>query len=132
MGRSHVEKSRRWLEKYVFPDPFAKLSFRSIKRRDILDLRERLLEKVGPNTVNKVIDTVKTIFSEAYFREEIDRDTGHKIGNVNYEKTKPEYYPLRKLGNSSENDRDISQQVMLMICFTSQPILGPVLEKYVL
>ena len=66
IGKTHVQKSRRWLERFVFNDPFSSLRIDRIKRSDILDLREPLKEKTGINTVNKVVSTVKTIFSETY------------------------------------------------------------------
>lgn len=86
IGKTHVKKSRRWLEKYVFDDPFALLMMDQIKRADILDLRKRLKQKTGINTVNKVVSTVKTVLSEAYFRNDIDYNPGSQIGNINYDK----------------------------------------------
>jgi hypothetical protein len=56
-----------------FPDKFSELKLNEIKIGDILDLRKRLKQKLGDklNTVNKVISTVKTVLSEAAFREDI-------------------------------------------------------------
>lgn len=85
IGYTHVKKSRRWLEMYVFDDPFASLQMSAIKRADILDLRNRLKRRVGTNTVNKVISTVKTVLSEAHFRQDIIYDPGSKIGVINYQ-----------------------------------------------
>ena len=86
IGRTHVQKSRRWLEMYVFPDRFSTLKMHEIRRSHILDLRERLKKKAGINTLNKIISTVKTVHSEAYFREDIDRDPGSRIGIIKHEK----------------------------------------------
>jgi integrase len=88
IGKTHVTRSRRWLEKYVFTDAiFLSLLLRNIKRADILDLRNRLraMKNGGQiNTVNKVIATVKTILSEATFRQDIDSNPGADVGNVKY------------------------------------------------
>ena len=91
-GAVHNEKSRRWLDQYAMKDPFADIPVVLIKRRDILDLRERLLKKTGGekiNTINKVIDSVKTVLSEAYLREDIDRNPGYRIGKLRYDKEEP-------------------------------------------
>jgi integrase len=87
IGKTHVQKSRRWLEVYVFADPiFPHLQLSRIRRADILELRNRLKKKAGLNTVNKVISTVKTILAEAYFRQDIEADPGSKIGVINYDR----------------------------------------------
>jgi integrase len=87
IGKTHVKKSRAWLKNYVFKDPiFPHLQISAIRRADILDLRNRLRKKAGINTVNKVISTVKTILSEAHFREDIAGDPGAKIGIIKHEK----------------------------------------------
>ena len=73
-------------------DPFADIPILLIKRRDMLDLRERLLKKTGGekiNTINKVIDSVKTVLSEAYLREDIDRNPGYRIGKLRYDREEP-------------------------------------------
>jgi integrase len=83
MGELHVAQCRRNLDKYVMTDPiFPLLTMRKIKRRDLLDLRERLKPILGDkvNTLNKTMNAVKTVFSEAYFREDIQTDPGSKIG----------------------------------------------------
>ncbi len=86
IGRSHVNKSRRWLELHVFTDPtFSALPIKEIKRADILDLRNRLRDKLGTNTLNKAIATVKTVLSEAAFRQDIPMNPGADVGNVAYE-----------------------------------------------
>lgn len=57
-----------------------------MKRADILDLRKRLKQKTGINTVNYVVSAVKTILSEAYFRNDLDYNPGGQIGDIKYEK----------------------------------------------
>lgn len=87
IGRTHVRKSRSWLDKWVLSDPiFPGLLMRDISRGDLLDLRKRLRERItGTNTLNKCVTTVKTILSEAAFRGDIRFDPGSRIGNIKYE-----------------------------------------------
>jgi integrase len=90
IGKTHVQKSRMWLEKYVFTDKqFCKLRMFEIRRHHILDFKKRLINKIGLcNTVNKVRDMIRTIFSEAFLREEIPRNPAIRIGNVKYDTIK--------------------------------------------
>ncbi len=87
IGKSHVSKSRRWLEKYVFPDTiFSEIPINEIKRGDILDFRKRL-QKISPgeNTINKVVATIKTVLSEAAYRQDISYNPGSQVGEIKYE-----------------------------------------------
>lgn len=104
IGQTHVTKSRGWLEQYVFPDRFSTLKMSAIRRADILDLQERLREKTGTNTLNKVISTVKTVLSEAYFREDIDRNPGSRIGAIKYEKEEPGIFTQEEIKALFESD----------------------------
>ncbi len=54
-------------------------------------------KQVGANTCNKVIVTVKTIFSKAFFREEIERNPGARIGNINYKKKEQGVFTQKEL-----------------------------------
>jgi len=84
IGIKHVKESRDRLDKYVFNDPFAEIQFNQITRGDLLDLRSKLLSKLGTNTVNKIMKSIKTIFSEALYREDIQHNPAAQIGNVKY------------------------------------------------
>ncbi len=87
IGEMHVKKSRSWLENYVYTDTiFPDIPINEIKRGDILDLRQRV-KRVSPgeNTTNKVIVTVKTILSEAAYRQDITVNPGSAVGNIKYE-----------------------------------------------
>ena len=108
IGRTHVEKSRRWLESYVFTDTtFSSLKITEIKRRDILDLRTRLKKTApGDNTRNKVIASVKTVLSEAAYRQDIAYNPGAEIGNIEYEqreRAKLEIWEVRELLHFIDN-----------------------------
>ncbi len=84
--RYHAKNMRSVLELHVLTDRLAKLRISEIKRADILDFRERLVEKLGyTRTVQRVLSVVKIIFKEAYFREEITRDPTAGIGLTKYE-----------------------------------------------
>ena len=99
IGEQHVLKSRRWLEMYVFPDRFSDIPLQEIRRGDILDFRDRVLKATGGkiNTANKVIATVKTVLSEAYFREEIERDPGSRLGNLSYQRAESEIFAVEEI-----------------------------------
>jgi len=87
MGKVHVAKSRRWLEQVLELVPeFAEKPIARIRRGDLLDLRARLHQLLPErvNTVNKLIATVKTVLSEAAFRDEIASDPGAKVGILEY------------------------------------------------
>ena len=63
IGRTHVEKSRAWLDRWVMTDPIANQLLVDITRGDILDFRRRLVTRLGSriNTTNKVMSTLKTV-----------------------------------------------------------------------
>ena len=84
--RYHVRDMRSIVENHLFTDPLAELRLAAIKRADILDFRERLIEKMGyTRTVQKAVSVVKTILKEAYFREDLNRDPASGIGVTKYQ-----------------------------------------------
>lgn len=86
ISRYHVKKLRRVLENHVFPDKIARLRISEIKRADILDFRERLIENMGyTRTVQQAVSVLETILKEAYFREEINRDPTAGVGVTKYQ-----------------------------------------------
>ena len=84
VGLEHLQKSRRWLERFVLEDPIAHRKFAEIRRRDVLAFRSRLVAKLGErrNTTNKVMATLKTVFKEALYLEDIDTDPTMGIGAI--------------------------------------------------
>ena len=88
IGRTHLYQCRRLLDRHILRDEtFSNLSMRKIRRRDILELRDRLREGgVRINTANKAIVAVKIILAEAFFRGDIDDDPGAGVGEVKYHK----------------------------------------------
>jgi len=80
---------------------------REITRGDLLDLRKRLRARVlcestrrkgdGLPTVNKVMAAVKTIFREAYFREDLPANPADGVGDISYEEGGPDIFTLGEL-----------------------------------
>ena len=91
IGKTHVSKSRRWLELYVFPDAIMEKGIASITRDDLLKYRTSLIEKLGGkrNTANKVMSSLKTVFHEALFRQVIKFDPTSGIGNIKETRKEP-------------------------------------------
>jgi integrase len=108
IGQTHVEASRRWLEMWVLPDiTFSQRPMREITRGDVLDLRRRLRARVasesrriqsdGLPTVNKVMAAVKTVFFEAYFREDIPANPADGVGDITYDERGPDILTVIEL-----------------------------------
>jgi hypothetical protein len=55
IGRGHVADSRRTLEKHVFTDQIADIPVGMLRRADILDFRQRILNAKGPRVANNVL-----------------------------------------------------------------------------
>ena len=87
IGRNHCRNRRLLLEKYVFSDGLiADKELSRIRRGDLLDYRERLESKgISKSTINGIMGTLKTVFSEAEFREQINRNPLLGIGNLKYQ-----------------------------------------------
>jgi integrase len=88
IGLSHLGACRSLLEKHILADAaFSNTPIATLKRGDLLDLRNRMMKSgMGTNTVNKCISAVKTILSEACFRDDIDSNPGAQVGTIKYEK----------------------------------------------
>ena len=86
INRYHVKDMRSLLENHVLSDPVAKLRITEIKRADILDFRERLVEKMGyTRTVQKAVSVLKIVLKEAFFWEELNRDPTAGVGVTKYQ-----------------------------------------------
>ena len=84
--RYHVRDMRSIMENHLLTDPIVKVRLSALKRSQILDYRERLIEKLGyTRTVQKAVGVLKTILKEAYFREDISRDPTVGIGSTRYQ-----------------------------------------------
>lgn len=80
----HAKNERARIKNHILPDPIADKIFTEIRRSDILDLRSRIVEKDGAPTAKKVLKVLKTVFNEAEYREDIDRNPVKKIGDISY------------------------------------------------
>ena len=89
---------------------------KEIRRSHVLDLQSRLRGTFGNNTLNKVIDTVKTVLAEAYFREDIDRDPGSRIGHIKYPRKEPGVFTVEEL-RMLFGDRQIWRDEADYTCF---------------
>ena len=74
------------MEKYILSVPIASKNIAEISRGEITDFRSRLIGKAGDNTVNKVMETLKVVFNEALYRDDIQKDPVHGIGLIKYQK----------------------------------------------
>jgi len=85
IGASHIKKSRKMLENHIFKDPIADKPIAEIKRGDLFDFRTRLIEEKLPgkrNTIDKIMTTLKTVFTEAWNRDDIPSNPAYRIGFV--------------------------------------------------
>ncbi len=102
IGPEHAKHQRSLLERFIIgndenePDLIAGKLFLEIKRGDCIDLRGRLIRKLGVNiddrddqvgkrTVNAVMTVLSTIFSEAMERQELDYNPAVRLA-IKYNK----------------------------------------------
>jgi integrase len=87
IGKNHAANCRSWLDRFVIKDPISTIKMQDIRRAHILDFRERLRRKGhSASKINSIVNALKGVFSEAYFREDIPRNPGSGIGALKYEK----------------------------------------------
>lgn len=78
---SYISKSRSLLENRIWKDDISNMRMRDIRRGDIIDFLGRLHEEIGDkhNTIDKTLKVLKTIFSEAELREDIERNPTRRL-----------------------------------------------------
>ena len=76
----------------MFTDPVADLAMDDVRRGDLIALRERVRQQTGPNATNKVMTALRTVFREALYREDIDRDPSAGINAIKYERRVPDVF----------------------------------------
>ena len=86
ISRRHLKSQRAWLEKYILTNHIADKIISEISRGEIIDFRSRLMGNVGDNTLNKVMETIKVVFNEALYREDIKTSPVQGIGAIKYQK----------------------------------------------
>lgn len=83
----HIRLQRTNIDKYILEDEIADRNLRELRRADIIDFRQRLLDKgFSDNKVNNVIKTLKVCIKEGIYREELDRDPTLGVGNIREQK----------------------------------------------
>ncbi len=93
----YVKECRRLLQKKIRPTFFSNLKMKDIRRRDVLDLRDKLLEDNTPGVVNDCIAVLSLIFNEGIYREELDYNPISGINKLN-ENPKPKVpFTLKEL-----------------------------------
>ena len=96
----HIKLQRTNITKYIFEDEIADRNLRELRRADIIDFRQRLLNQgFSDSKVNKVIKTLKTCIKEGIFREELDRDPTLGVGNIREEKQERGAFTQKELAN---------------------------------
>ena len=85
------------LERFVFTDWFADLQMSAIRRRDVLDLRGRVMAATTPKVTNTTIVAVRTIFAEALYREDIEMNPCAGVTTVKEESRRRPLIPINGL-----------------------------------
>ena len=86
------------MRNYVFSDRIAGQPLSELRRADILNLRQRLVDAgTGARTVNRTIGILKIAFKEGVFREELDRNPCEGIGNINYKREEVGTFTAKEL-----------------------------------
>ncbi len=90
ISRRYVANRRAVMEKWIEADPGAigDRPLAELRRRDLLDLRERVLAASSPSTANQVMGILKVCFKEGLYREDFDRNPASGIGLVGYERAR--------------------------------------------
>lgn len=86
-GKTYGDKQKRdnrsLLERVVFTDKLANIPLTDIKRSDIIDFRQRLIQSFGKIAkVNNSLKVLKIIFNEALLREDIFANPCDKVGRI--------------------------------------------------
>jgi integrase len=97
IGAKHVRDSRSRLTKHILPDKVAAIPMVKVTRGDLLDFRGRVRESLGTNSVNKVMKTLKTIFAEAVYRQDLEINPAAGIGNIKYEQEELGIFTVNEL-----------------------------------
>lgn len=98
-GRGHINTCRRSITKYVFPERFADKVLSEITRGDVLDLIALLMRKYPdrPAAINKVVDFISSIFSEAYYREDLRYNPAQRLSDIEYEQSKRGAFSIQEI-----------------------------------
>jgi len=114
----HIQRMN--IETHILASNFSKKRMDSIKRADILNLRDELNSKeLKPATINKIITAVKTVFSEAFYREDILNNPSLGVANVKEPESTKDILTNEEIGIlfNRENHVAIWKDLMAYTCF---------------
>lgn len=96
----HIKLQRTNITKYIFTDEIAERNVRELRRGDIVDFRQRLLNRgFSDSKVNRVVKTLKTCIKEGIYREELDRDPTLGVGNIREDKQERGTFTRKELAS---------------------------------
>lgn len=125
-GMGHIKMCRSMMTKYVFPEPFADKPFAGITRGDILDLVALLMRKYPehPSSINKVADYLSSIFSEAYYREDLKYNPAQRLGDIKYNTEQRGTFSPAEIRDMFSNPKKwssiVSYRVFLFAAYTGR------------
>ena len=122
----HIKQLKSVITRYVFPERFADKALSEITRGDILDLLALLNRKYPghPATINKISDFISSIFSEAYYREDIKNNPAMRLTDIVYQrKARGTFTPeeIRKIFQDPRKWKSkLAYQVFLFAAYTGR------------
>jgi len=125
-GLNNINSLRIIITKHVFKYPFADRPLSSITRGDILDLITHISKELDghPATIDKVISYVSSIFSEAYYREDIKYNPAQRLTRIGYKKQAREIFtPQDIISLFKDKERwssEVAYQVFLFAAYTGR------------
>ena len=102
-GKSYTRRTalqnRVWVTSYVLYDGLAGMPLAEIFQADLIYFRSRIRKKLGEKrkTVNKVMGVVNTIFKEALYWENLEKDPTSGIGSIKEDRRPPDAFGLEDL-----------------------------------
>jgi integrase len=79
----YIKHVRYYIEKNILPDPLSQKPIHEIRKSDVLAFRSRLISRRGSTApAQKTMSVLGVIFSEAEYRELIDRNPCYKISQI--------------------------------------------------
>jgi len=115
IGKDHAAHRRATLKKYVLTDKLAAKRLADITRGDVLDYRTRIRLKHGDSMANRTMGVLKTVFKEALYREDIERDPTVGVGNIKVESRVPGTFTHEELAFAPDDWPDERERVCFML-----------------
>lgn len=81
----YIRNSRNYVERFILPDPIARIKLADLRRRDVLAWRKRLLDTLGPRRmIWHILGALKLILNEAVYEELLDASPASRVANPTY------------------------------------------------